>query len=1020
MKKGVNLRKKVAAVALLGVLAALFGQACGSDGPPGGLLGSGSGGPNETCDAGGIRSCHVTLGEHNGIVTCFEGTQACVDGYWGECSAGEVRAKRPKGPTPYALSTPEACINNPCDPTCMLYDEVPSSSIDADGTDAFTWLTGDPDNPPPGTITEACSDASDCQANHYCNHPTSGTCVHSKCETGTALTTGCDPCVDRICAADSSCCSSPVPCASIYGASPGYIDCGGTDTYCDMNVSFTGQSCAQMCAAGGGTCIDAWDNSGTCGLSTDFDCDYTGSVAAICRCTRPMAGGSWDQDCVDAVHTQCGAFCSTSSPPDESAQCQHWIPGDTDPNCSGIDLTVDPTCTGTIPVCNVGNSTAPTGIPIGIYPPGTNGLGLCDPAGAGLTPVSTCVTGAPIPPGECISVTSCGAIANGAQIMINRPGTGAQAECYAGACLNNWSVYQSAASCQLPDCSGSTSIATFQRINMFIQFDKSGSMATSGMWTPAVNALTQFFQDPESAGFNVAMRFWPDDSPTAGCNITSCSINACADPLVDLGTLTADTGDHLGGTDVHEGDLVQELQSKVPGGNTPTYPALGGALQWAIDYSLANPLEQQAVLFITDGDPNGCNNNQAQITALAANAYNNYGVLTYVIGIVGATESFLDGIATAGGTGEAIMIGTGNPQAELLAALKSVQGEPVSCNIALPAGGAFNFAGSLVSYYPGDGTSVSIPRVDNAAACTPAGGWYYDSNTNPTEIILCPATCTLATGDSDICNGTNEYLSPSNRHCYLRETASATWANAQTACLAWGGQLATITSAAEQNYIQTYINPGFARFIGGRDTPTEGTWNWVTGETWSYTNWGGGLPNGGAGQNCLEFNSGGLWDDEACSTVQRYFCEKPTSQKSVVVNLDCPDTFASTSYCETYNAVCPPGSGVQWGFFAYDTFTPLDASVTFQVRTAATESDLSSSSFVTAAVAHSTPTDTQVCTMTGPLPDCPVDLFETLGGLPAAEGGALELCASLSPSSDTFQSPLLDSWQITYSCPPNE
>ena len=29
-------------------------------------------------------------------------------------------------------------------------------------------------------------------------------------------------------------------------------------------------------------------------------------------------------------------------------------------------------------------------------------------------------------------------------------------------------------------------------------------------------------------------------------------------------------------------------------------------------------------------------------------------------------------------------------------------------------------------------------------ACTAAGGWYYDSDQNPTRVFLCPASCTAA------------------------------------------------------------------------------------------------------------------------------------------------------------------------------------------------------------------------------------------------------------------------------------
>src|SRR5262245_23249457 len=55
-------------------------------------------------------------------------------------------------------------------------------------------------------------------------------------------------------------------------------------------------------------------------------------------------------------------------------------------------------------------------------------------------------------------------------------------------------------------------------LTMYIMFDKSGSMLFDQKWAGAVSALIAFFQDPDSAGLNVALRFFPDDAPTAGCN----------------------------------------------------------------------------------------------------------------------------------------------------------------------------------------------------------------------------------------------------------------------------------------------------------------------------------------------------------------------------------------------------------------------------------------------------------------------------------------------------------------------
>ena len=47
------------------------------------------------------------------------------------------------------------------------------------------------------------------------------------------------------------------------------------------------------------------------------------------------------------------------------------------------------------------------------------------------------------------------------------------------------------------------------------------------------------------------------------------------------------------------------------------------------------------------------------------------------------------------------------------------------------------------------GTSETFSQVGSAAECGAAGGWYYDSATNPTKITLCPSTCTTVQSDKN-------------------------------------------------------------------------------------------------------------------------------------------------------------------------------------------------------------------------------------------------------------------------------
>ena len=62
------------------------------------------------------------------------------------------------------------------------------------------------------------------------------------------------------------------------------------------------------------------------------------------------------------------------------------------------------------------------------------------------------------------------------------------------------------------------------------------------------------------------------------------------------------------------------------------------------------------------------------------------------------------------------------------------------------------------------------------------------------------------------------------------------------------GHLVTITSVAEDAFVLNFPSAGMAQtWLGGFQVPgassPDAGWRWVTGEPWSYTNWGPGEPN---------------------------------------------------------------------------------------------------------------------------------------------------------------------------------
>jgi hypothetical protein len=127
--------------------------------------------------------------------------------------------------------------------------------------------------------------------------------------------------------------------------------------------------------------------------------------------------------------------------------------------------------------------------------------------------------------------------------------------------------------------------------------------------------------------------------------------------------------------------------------------------------------------------------------------------------------------------------------------------------------------------------------------------------------------------DARPCTGGNQAIfDPTTGHCYLVYNTTRQWQSAADFCLADGTHLVTISSAAENELVRP--SSGF-RWIGLEDIGSEGTFTWVTGEPLSFTNWNGGEPNGGGGENCGGMLNNGRWNDFQCGDSWAFVCEFP-------------------------------------------------------------------------------------------------------------------------------------------------
>lgn len=84
-----------------------------------------------------------------------------------------------------------------------------------------------------------------------------------------------------------------------------------------------------------------------------------------------------------------------------------------------------------------------------------------------------------------------------------------------------------------------------------------------------------------------------------------------------------------------------------------------------------------------------------------------------------------------------------------------------------------------------------------------------------------------------------------NGHSYVVVKTDSTWSYAQELCAAMGGHLATVGDAGEQAFLELLAGGQERFWLGGFREPFDpGSWQWVTGEPWAYTNWGNDEPNG--------------------------------------------------------------------------------------------------------------------------------------------------------------------------------
>jgi len=304
-----------------------------------------------------------------------------------------------------------------------------------------------------------------------------------------------------------------------------------------------------------------------------------------------------------------------------------------------------------------------------------------------------------------------------------------------------------------PDAACATSAADGQPIpvDLYFMVDITGSMhcpvpdvadceveppmpwSMTTRWTVESAALKAFMDDKANTGLSVGIRFFPTDNGI-------CNASSYVKPAAEIAALPAAAM-----------NLDQVIDMQQPGGQTPTVPALDGAIQHAKAWAAAHPTHRVGVVYSTDGYPMGCPNNTIDAAAtLAAAAFaGKPSIPTYVLG-VGPNLTDLNKIAMSGGTNTAFLIDTkGDAAGQLAAALASIRTTAVlGCTYTIPAppaGQALQPGLVNVNYTNSKGVTTKVTQDPAGTTCAKGSGWEY--STDGTEINLCGALCDSVKAD---------------------------------------------------------------------------------------------------------------------------------------------------------------------------------------------------------------------------------------------------------------------------------